>query len=270
VRLLCLSAFPALRDLDLTGSTGEHAAEWPARLREAAALEGLTLRHCRWAAGAALPARLRRLVLGPVVDGDLAPLAGCPALADLDVSASPSLTGAGLAPLAGVASLRRLSLRACARVDSIEALRPLTGLAELDLAGCGRLGDAELRVLADLRALERLELGAHLVPGSSVGRSPCAMTDGGLSALLPLTRLRRLGLAGAYQVMWGCRTTVQGPVVTDLPGRITDAGLLRLARLPSLETVDLRWNPGVTAEGVRRFVRARADPPPLRECEVLR
>jgi len=108
------------------------------------------------------------------------------------------------------------------------------------------------------------------MPGSTVEHPPCALTDAGIPALLALTRLRRLGLGGVYLVMWGCRTQAQGPAVVDLPGRITDEGLLRLAALPALETVDLRWNPGVTNEGARRFVDACANPPGWRACEVRR
>ncbi len=269
LRLRCLSAFPALADLDLTGATGEHAAEWPARLREAASLRGLTLRHCIWARGAALP-DLERLSLGPAADGDLAPLAACPALADLDLSESPHLTGAGLAPLAGLAGLRRLSLRNCGKVDALDALAGLTGLTDLDLAGGESLGDASLAVVGRLRGLTRLSLGVDHGGRSTRRNRGGAITDEGLAALAPLANLRELSLPGFYQVVWGCRTLAQGPVVTDLPGRITDAGLLRLARLPALERLDLRWNPGVTDEGVKRFVRARAGPPPLPGCEVRR
>jgi hypothetical protein len=106
-----------------------------------------------------------------------------------------------------------------AELASLDQLRDLTALQDLDLRGCGRVTDAGLAHLAGLTALQVLSL-----------RGCENMTDAGLAHLAGLTALQDLDLE------W-CKN-------------VTDAGLAHLQGLTGLQRLDLAWCKNVTDAGL--------------------
>lgn len=148
---------------------------------------------------------------------------------------------AGLSELAGFDALRSLSLEWCAGVTDAgtAGLARLTGLTELVLSFCERLGDATVERVAALDRLERLDL-AHCE----------RLTDAGVARLRRLIGLRELFLAGCE--------------------RLTDASLEVLGALPRLEVLHLSYNPKFTDAGLRHVGRLeRLRSLDLRECAWL-
>ena len=276
-----LRGLPRLHTLKL-GGCGDDAAladvATLARLRELDVDRSLAT-DAGFARLAALP-DLARLVLygnrsltGP---GLARLLTGMPHLRDLEVSKEiyepmTEPIGPAVAALARHhPGLERLALRGfVVEDDDLRRIGQLAGLHELDLdhtsivgvglrhlrplAGLTRLvlneqwaaaADADIAPLADLTALEDLDLGSSYI------------TDAGLVPLTRLTRLRRLRLSGSYVtdaglVAFGRLPRLERLELADDPG-ITDIGLRVLARLPSLRSLDV-GRTGVTAAGVARF-----------------
>ena len=142
---------------------------------------------------------LRELGLYDPADDDLARLAALPRLSSLSWAARdrPRLTARGLAELA--------------RWPALRELRPSMGI-----------GDEEVRILATVRGLERLFVGAR------------AISDAGGAALASLTALQALDLS---------KTEVGDPTA------------VALASLPALEELDLTAT-HVGAAGVRALAAA--------------
>lgn len=148
---------------------------------------------------------------------------------------------AGLSELAGFDALRALSLEGCAGVTDAgtAGLARLTGLTELVLASCERVGDATVERAAALDRLEHLDL-------SLCGR----LTDAGAARLRRLVNLRELFLAGCE--------------------RLTDAALEALGALARLEVLHLSYNTQFTNDGLRHVGRLeRLRSLDLRECAWL-
>ncbi len=217
------ASLPAVADAALRAAIGAalgKAAGEAASPRELAGLEALTARSAgiRDLSGIEGAVGLKELDLGFNPLADLRPLAALPALESLNLDGAAT----DLRALAGLAGLRRLSLRSNG-IDDLWPLAGLTSLVELDL-GDNRIADlqplaslgklavlradrnriADLWPLASLAGLEALELGANRVrdlqPLASLARLQTLRLGGnGLAELHPLSGLgglRDLGLAG--------------------------------------------------------------------------
>lgn len=131
--------------------------------------------------------------------------------------------------LEALAVLPRLAgLKMYTTGGNLSALQSLCGLRCLDLSDSGSLahsGAADLPGLGDLAGLTSLRLGRCW-----------GVTDAAMTEVARLTCLERLDLEeGSYQ--------------------ITDAGLARLATLPALRSLNLKRCHGVTARGLSLLAR---------------
>ena len=162
--------------------------------------------------------QLRALELGDTPIGDRALEAiNAPRLQEL-VLRRTMISDRGLAPLADMPELSRLSLSSVRVTGSgLAAIGPKPKLAHLELVNTP-FTDQGLRSLSSLTNLEELLLVATHVTGSD------------LDQLAPLTRLKRLSLAGSP---------------------IDDAGLARLPPLPACIYLDLSFT-DVTDQGIQR------------------
>lgn len=149
-----------------------------------------------------------------------------------------SLVGHGLLALSDSHQLHTLSLANCRRLTdaAVLSIAHLKQLRTLVLDGCRCLTDRSLEAVAELTALRQLGLGQCDL-----------LTDGGLEHLQTLLELEELSLGWCRQI------TNQGIDTLSLqPGRasklrtlrlsrlaVTDGGVAHLARLGSLEELDL-------------------------------
>ena len=115
-----------------------------------------------------------------------------------------TLNNEGLACIAGLTTLRRLSLSRCHRLSDrgMASLKPLRSLQSLDLWGCGNIRDVGVAHLTGLLALQSLNLGqtgmerASLASLSALQKlalpSDSPITQKELSALSRLQALQSL------------------------------------------------------------------------------
>ena len=228
--------------------------------------------------------RLQRLTIGPslaerkaadrqeeIPMGDaIARLAGAlPTLQVLDVGML--MSPQGLAAIAGAERLQALQAE-ISQVDhaSITALGRLSRLRVLRLSGEGRLSDAGLAPLEQLRLLTDLDLPGqgltdaamlHLAPLSDLKSLKLAggqFTGSGLAALQPLKRLWSLDLSGSRFDDDGCRQLTE--VFAKLGSlnlnrtRITDSGAFEIAKLLRLINLDLSGT-AVTDAGLAELAK---------------
>jgi Leucine-rich repeat (LRR) protein len=123
---------------------------------------------------------LKHLVIGgnKLTDVGLQPLRQMPGLVDLDLSGqqrtdsglwSISLTEPGLDAIATVKNLRHLRLNGIGvSALSLEKLRSLVHLEQLDLQGCSRIGDDAALVLAAFPALHVVDLTGTSATGKGI------------------------------------------------------------------------------------------------------
>ena len=137
------------------------------------------------------------------------------------------LTDDSVAKLAGLKSLKELSLGRNVTDGGLRHLKGLTGLRKLD-ASWATVTDAGIEHLAQLTDLEDLTLNEPSGPN----KPPVALiTDAGLNHLKGLKKLRRLDLTGTH---------------------VTDAFLEHIGTLTDLEQLQLR-STGVTDEGLKHL-----------------
>ena len=259
-------AFPALVDLDLSSNANMTGAalKWISalpklerlgllqnrfndlytrRLAKLQALEVLDLRGNMEAGDMTLDVlgklpKLRALKhrSTAVTDDGIERLAASGSLAAL-LAQDFAITNAAGLPLARIGTLESLEIFRCQGfgTDGVLALAPLKKLGRLTLRDLPELGDAGLAVLADLPALERLTL--HEL--ASVG-------DKGLQHLAAVKGLEVLDIWSLPQM-----TDITIDVIATLPAikelsiretGVTDAGLAKLAALPSLESLIFKDN----------------------------
>jgi WD40 repeat protein/Leucine-rich repeat (LRR) protein len=206
----------------------------------------------------------------------LVPLVGLKNLRSLDVSGA-SVRTEGLEVLTKYPALTDLNLGSGIEDDGLEKLKGLTKLRTLMLEGSD-ITDAGLAHAAEMTALEKLDLTrskitdaglAHLKPMTnlkSLNLSSTQVTDAGFVHLAGMTKLTSIGLYGLEKFTGaglqhlrpatGLTTlNLNGTGVTDaglaglkdwtrlvsleLPETIGDDGLLHLAKLAKLETINL-------------------------------
>ncbi|CAI5495962.1 unnamed protein product [Closterium sp. Naga37s-1] len=168
-------------------------------------------------------------------------------LSFIDLSHSSGFTTQGLQHLYALPSLNCLVLCGTAQggAVSFEGIATASSLDTLALDNTS-VHDAHLQPLTALTSLTMLSLGfcAHLTPAFMlhVGR---------------LTRLKDLSLGGCGMVdnalpLLGCLPRLSMLIV---PRGVTDAGLLHLAALPSLQKLFLCGCPAVTSAGMQHIGR---------------
>jgi hypothetical protein len=106
------------------------------------------------------------------------------ALQELSLAGCESLTGRGLASLAGMPRLRSLDLRRCVHIDWLCPVASFPALEHLDLRYCLNAGDQAAPWVGRAVGLKDLRL-CHT-----------SVTGVGLDGLSQLTALTRLGLGG--------------------------------------------------------------------------
>lgn len=274
--LQSLAVLPQLEALDLSGcpkltSKGLTALASATRLKELA-LDNTSLDSAALKALSPLKElRSLRFRSTRVNDEGLVVLAEFPALAELSLGGW-QVTEEGLAKLKALKALRRLSLQgASLEGEGAAAVGALTDLEELDLKGA-QFDDASLSRLKGLTKLRRLDL------------SNTNVTDDGLKHLAGLTKLTFLGLdstekltgTGLAHLSKASGLTalkLDNSGVTDagltglkgwahlreltLPNRVTDAGLLHLTDLTSLESINLAQLKNVKGPGLAGLRNAR-------------
>jgi hypothetical protein len=175
----------------------------------------------------ALPAKTPaiRLENREVRDNDLAGLARFTNLQVLDLVTCDDITDRGLRRLAGLKSLRSLTLSGEQLSGTgFRRLQELPALTNLTVYSCEHLTDRGIAALSEMKHLTELSL-----------LSAEALTDSQLADLAKLTALRKLNL-------WG-------------GGGITDAGLTHLSMLPNLEELSFSKSRSVTPRGIACLVR---------------
>lgn len=174
----------------------------------------------------------------------------------LDLSQT-NVTSVGMKWTAGLQHLRRLT--APDRMDDagLVHVAKLPGLTGLYLRE-SRVTNAGLRHLGPLHSLEELALGGGWI------------TDAGLAHLAPLPRLRYLLLQGDG---FSDRAFVHLKNVPSLRighfghlPQITDAGLVHLANCSQMQDLSFHWSENITNEGVRQLARL----PHLQSLDVRR
>ena len=157
----------------------------------------------------------------------------------------PDFDDHSLEILCKLSDLRQLRVigRGSLSDEGIAHLEKLTGLVELGLSGF-EITDAGLARLAPLTQLEYLELIGTKITGS------------GLAALAPLKKLRVLNLQHSRCDDDGCRQLprfAQLRILNLSACQITDAGLEPIGGLPSLTSLKIDFNKGVTDAGLTHF-----------------
>ncbi|MGV3660116.1 MAG: protein kinase domain-containing protein [Prosthecobacter sp.] len=179
----------------------------------------------------------------PITDEGLVALRGMKSLLYLDLSACKSITGSGLAHLAGAKELGRLVLGHSAVDDT--ALAHLSGLTRLRDVGLHQtaITDDGIRHLASLKELRSLEIGAKGITGATLHQ---------LSGCKELIRL------DLYER--------SGPDKTS----VDDAGLQSLAAagLPKLETLSFARG-GITAAALAHLKDMKLTKLSTNECPTL-
>lgn len=208
------------------------------------------------------------------VRGDgLARLAVLRRLTELHISGTP-VTNDGLRGLAALPSLRVLDLSGTSiGDDGARHLGALPSLRVLDLSGTG-IGDDGIRHLAALASLRELRLGGTRVSGPGLAWLPAMtrletlrledddITDRSLRWLLRLPKLRYLNLSGTrisddgLEALRGC-DALQSIELSECAA-VSDAGLLHLSRMKSIESVGLQKT-SVTAGGVAHLRKLKKD-----------
>ncbi|MCC6574149.1 MAG: hypothetical protein IT462_10175 [Planctomycetes bacterium] len=227
-----LARLGRLQDLDLSGTQ----AGGPDFLRQLAGLPSL-----------------RRLALNDTnaADASMEVVADFASpLETLEVGGNIEITPGGIAAIARVSSLRSLSLRGLAGVNSstIYALRPLVELVELDLTNCQNIDAQTLVELGDKQDLKILRLGGCDVTdevAQSLARLQLVeldvtftrLTDEGVKALSGMKDLRRLGLGSCVQ--------------------LTAESMTHVAKLPALQSLDLEGSRYIPQASVVAFQRMR-------------
>jgi hypothetical protein len=182
----------------------------------------------------------------------LAHLAALPALEKLSLC-SLSHDGEGLGDAAierivGLTSLRELSLRDCGTTDAgVRRLEGMPQLRRLSL-GEGRLTDAALASIATLKRLQLLDLSSY-VASEKLGRmrfSEAAIRK--LAALEELEELHLVGHAVSADVLVFPRLKA---LSLGLNG-VDDACADRISKLRRLESLDLVYT-NITDDGLRRI-----------------
>ena len=208
--------------------------------------------------------------LGTLKDADLARLADCTTLRDLQLH-NTSLTGASLTHLKGLARLRVLSLAGLPIEDQhLAALSELKQLQNLTLSYT-KITDAGMPALAGLNELLSLTLNGN--PISSVGveslKQPpklasldltnTAVESRAIKVLCDFPRLFSVGLSNTGVTEADVKRLVQRPLpwhrlyLSNLP-TVTDAILTDLRGQRELTTLELGGT-SVTAAAFETFVR---------------
>jgi len=210
--------------------------------------------------------RLRELAGGSatLTGAGFAHLAGLRRLEILDLPNARQLTDDGFAPLARLASLRRLVATGTGLGDQgVRHLAGLNGLTELQL-GSSALTDAGMRALGELVALNSLV----------VSQDATQVTGRGLEFFWRLHRLNYLSLHAPNLTGSGLAPLTELAELRDVqlggPG-LTDTAFPHLAGVPNLERVVIgdnqRGGPaGITADGLLRMAKA----PKLKSLSVVR
>jgi Leucine-rich repeat (LRR) protein len=206
---------------------------------------------------AAAPLRALHLRSETLGDADLAPLAGHPTLADLEID-QVRLTASGARTLGSLPRLRRLDLSR-STLDDLGAreLAPLAGmLRSLDLGVASAISDAACETLAAFEQLAFLDVSSTRVTTGGVRRlaglrrlehldlGDLDLDDDAVLALAPLAKLRSLSLCDSRRIT--DRTVDALAQLTalerlDLGGtQLTARGIERLAELPRLQELGLR------------------------------
>jgi uncharacterized protein (TIGR02996 family) len=168
--------------------------------------------------------RLRSLTLSGcdgLPDEALSVLSRASRLEELNLYRCLSLTGSGLADVAGLPALRSLNLSLCRKIKNADVahLARATGLERLHVEDCARLTDKCLEAIGKLTRLRELNV------------SECPAIRGkGLASLTGLERLEHLKLSG-------CR-------------ELTDASIVPLGQLRELRILRLRQCRHLTAKGL--------------------
>lgn len=213
-------------------------AEWPARLPK---LKTLSIHGLNYATFS------------------LEKLAACPALVELSLNSMKDASDASLKPLAGIATLRTLALRNCPEIhgETLGTLNQLTsltlyyiGLKPQTFAEVGRMAgleELEVNGVAKTGKNERVVFAADKLAGLSKLRHlrviDCITDDNTLKALMPLTALQNLDLAGFEGTGTGFEAlaSIPGLVVLDLDHstRVTEEHIPLLAGLRALRELNL-------------------------------
>lgn len=213
-----------------------------------------------------------------VTDADLGQLGGLAALQTLRLQSSAKITDGGLRRLARLAGLRQLQLTRCRQLtgrglQGFEALEQLQlgftavhgpglvqisrlpALADLTLAYCEALPEAQLGALAGVSSLRRLDLDG------------VSLSNAGLEQLGQLDQLTELRVNASKNSGWiNERVTDHGlahlrslgrleRLELELGCQVTDAGLEHLAGLQRLRLLNLNYT-AVTAAGVQQLQQA--------------
>jgi Leucine-rich repeat (LRR) protein len=275
--LVGLGRIRGLRELHLFCST-EITDAGLAHLADSSKLEVLTLAGCDQVTDKGIShltglEKLTRLDLmgTKVTDRGLAGLAATRSLRHLDLSSAtisedglelilnmkhlqslalgrPTADPAAFAKLSTLPELRALKL---ARLTDahLEALAGLTRLTDLELSDCERISDAGLEHLSSMVNLREL------------GLENCKqVSDAGLAHLAGLAELRGLAMTGSrikgpglahLDRMRNLRTLILGHPTED--GTLSDEGLCHLARLTSLNRLDVEGCSAITDGGVSKL-----------------
>ena len=255
-----LSALPNLEALDLRNCPlSDDRARWLAGLPLARVMfNAVTPAFTEAGMSTLADAPLRSLHLGggTLNNARIAPLAGHPTLADLELGSAP-ITAPGARTLGSLRRLRRLYIPGSALDDQAAGeLAPLAPeLRSLHLGSSKAISNAACEVLAGFERLGFLDISSTGITGSGVRRlarlrglehldlSFLPLDDEDVRALAPLARLRSLGLYCCQELTDRALDTLEqlpGLERLDLGGtRITEGAIARLAALPRLRELGL-------------------------------
>jgi uncharacterized protein (TIGR02996 family) len=153
-----------------------------------------------------------------------------------------------LTHLPGMKQLRGLEISGGQITDAgLAHVAPLVGLKRLSLIGCLQVSDAGLAHLAGLRGLEQLEMGSSEI------------TDAGIAHLAGLRKLRSLTVWDSAMTGAGLAVICGLKKLTTLniPGNrgIDDTHIMQVAKLPELRELDI-GDTGVTRFRLPRLLAA--------------
>jgi len=196
-------------------------------------------------------------------DEVLSAIAALPALESLKLHNCPNITSAGVASLAGCASLRKLEVWH-SNDDVLSTLATLTQLTDLWVLG-PEVTDDSLAVIAQLPSLEQLSI-----------RSCVQVGDEGLAHIAGMVGLKRLSMSATmvsdsgFDHLVGL-TALEELEAARLKGKFGGRGLAKLAKLPALHTVDLSGNKKLKDTPLKKLAKM----PALRNldlssCEAIR